>query len=201
MMKQPFQMLASLIVSLVFVAVSSSQADDEVAVKLRDCPEAVQQTLKREAAGGSIDEIERGEENGRVMYEAEVEISDKDFELQVLADGTLLKKVLEEEDADADDEREGEGDDEGNDPDEKETEVKLQDCPEPVQATLKREATGGSIEKIQREREDGREVYEAEIEIGMHEYQAAVLADGTLLKKMLDDDDDDDDDKKDDDGR
>ena len=79
-----------------------------------------------------------------------------------------------------------------DDDDEKEERVKLADCPKPVQKTLKRESKGGKIEEIVREKEDGKIIYEAEIELDGKEYEVEVAEDGTLLSKVLEDDDDDD---------
>ena len=78
-------------------------ADDdekEERVKLADCPKAVQKTLKRESRGGKIEEIVREKEDGKVIYEAEIELDGKDYEVEVAEDGTLLSKVLEDDDDD-----------------------------------------------------------------------------------------------------
>jgi phosphopantothenoylcysteine synthetase/decarboxylase len=86
----------------------------EEKVKLVDCPEAVQKTIKGNANGGRIVEIEKEtKKDGTVVYEAEVKKADgKEIELVVAADGTLLK--VEEEDDDDDD---GDDDDKEDDDD------------------------------------------------------------------------------------
>ena len=55
-------------------------------------------TLKRESRGGEIEEIEKEIEDGKAVYEAEVEFGDMEYEIEIAEDGTLLSKVLEEDD-------------------------------------------------------------------------------------------------------
>ena len=74
----------------------------------------------------------------------------------------------------------------GSEEGEDDVELLLDQCPAPVQKTIKRESSGGQIVEI--ELEGAR--YEADIEIGSNVYEVEVLADGTLLRKHVDDDDD-----------
>ena len=74
----------------------------EEKVKLGDCPEAVQKTIKEKADGGKIVEIEKETKtDGTVVYEAEIKKDGKEFDVVVAADGTLIK-VEEEDDGDDD---------------------------------------------------------------------------------------------------
>lgn len=74
----------------------------EEKVKLADCPEAVQKTIKAQANGGTIVEIEKEtKKDGTVVYEAEIKKDGKEIEVEVAADGTLIE--VEEEDDDDDD--------------------------------------------------------------------------------------------------
>ena len=75
--------------------------DDEEEVTLDEVPAAVKDTILANAQGGTIEEIERETEDGQVVYEAEVEINGKEYEIEVAADGTLLE--IEEDDDDDDD--------------------------------------------------------------------------------------------------
>ncbi len=89
----------------IWSGVAGAEGDDdenEVKVLLKDCPEAVQKTIKKEAGSGKIVEIEKEREHGKVIYEAEVVIDGKEYELTVGEDGTLIEK--EEEGAEDDDE-------------------------------------------------------------------------------------------------
>src|SRR5687767_8268366 len=76
----------------------------EEKVKLEDCPAAVQKTIKDNANGGKIVEIEKETtKDGTVLYEAEVKTTDgKEREIVVAADGTLIKVETEDDDDDDD---------------------------------------------------------------------------------------------------
>ena len=70
----------------------------------------------------------------------------------------------------------------------KEEKVKLGDCPEAVQKTIKEKADGGKIVEVEKEtRKDGKEI------------EVVVAADGTLIKVEQEEDDDDTYDDNDDD--
>jgi hypothetical protein len=70
--------------------------------------------------------------------------------------------------------------------DEKEVKIKFAECPAAVQKTLQREAGGAKIEEVEKESEDGKTNYEAEVKIGGKNYSIEVAEDGTLLEKELD---------------
>jgi hypothetical protein len=172
-------------VCLVGLAAGAGFAGDddesEAKIKLTDCPAAVQETLKREAFGGKLDDIEKEMENGRVFYEADVKIDGHNYEIVVDDKGALVHKLLDEDDED-----------------EQETEMKLADCPPAVQKTLKREAGDAKIDKVDKQQQQGRTVYETDVKIGGKNYEIVVTEEGLLLAKELDEDDDDDDDDDDD---
>jgi hypothetical protein len=77
----------------------------EEKVALNKCPEKVQQTIKKEAEGGTIGEIAKVTKGETVTFEAEITVGEDKYELTVSSDGKLLKKELETED-----EEEGEDD-------------------------------------------------------------------------------------------
>ena len=81
---------------------------------MADLPKPVLKTLKREARGGEIEEIEKETEGEKVVYEAEVEFGEKEYEIEIAEDGKLLSKVLEE---DEDDDEDKDDDDEDDDDD------------------------------------------------------------------------------------
>jgi len=72
--------------------------ENEVVVKFARLPRAVQKTLKREITGGELGEITKETENGKVMYSAKIELDDEDYEVEIAANGKLIKKALDEED-------------------------------------------------------------------------------------------------------
>ena len=158
-------------------ASNGEPADEATVISLSDCPHSVQRTLKRESGDGKIDNIVRETDEGETVYEAEIQLVGKKYEVEIRADGTLLEKVLDEED--------------------EEQTIELQDCPDVVQDTLRRESAGGEIDEIIRETEDGCVTFEAEVEIDGKEYEVEVLPDGTLVEKSLDVDEDDEDEEDD----
>ena len=108
---------------MLFAALSLGLADDEKedkeekTIELSDCPKAVQKTLKREANGSELEEITKEEEDGKTVYEAEVEIDGKDYEIEVAEDGTLLSKELEDEEDEEGDDDDDKGDKDDDDKD------------------------------------------------------------------------------------
>ena len=113
----------------------------EAKVKVEELPDAVKATLngfiEKEAPGAKIEEIEKEVEDGKVIYDIELEAGDKDIELEIAEDGTLLESEVAVDDEDEgvsgkddgdDDEDEGvsgkdddddeDGDDDGDDDEE-----------------------------------------------------------------------------------
>jgi hypothetical protein len=82
--------------------------EHEVKVKLEDCPKAVQETIKKEAGTGTIEEIEKETEGGKVVYSAEVKIDGKEYDIKVGEDGKLISKEAEDDDDDDDKEEKSE---------------------------------------------------------------------------------------------
>jgi hypothetical protein len=68
----------------------------------------------------------------------------------------------------------------------KEVQVKLADCPKPVQDTLAKEAPGAQITVVDKEEEKGKATYEADAVLNGKNYEIRVAADGTLILKKLD---------------
>lgn len=92
--------------------------NDEEEVSARDVPSAVRATIRKLARGGTVEEITKEDENGKVIYEVEIKIGDKEYELEIAANGKLLKKELaddEEDDDDEDEDDDEDGDDEDKD--------------------------------------------------------------------------------------
>lgn len=65
----------------------------EIAVKLtvKDLPPAVKATLQEQVGDGKIVEVKQMTKKGRVVYHADLLTNGKDWEIDVVADGTLLK--------------------------------------------------------------------------------------------------------------
>ena len=69
-------------------------------VTLEQLPPAVRKTIEKEAAGNKIEEIEKEIEDGKTVYEAEVTIDGKEWEIEVAEDGKLISKAEDKEDDD-----------------------------------------------------------------------------------------------------
>jgi uncharacterized membrane protein YkoI len=74
--------------------------EDEVKVTIDQVPEAVKATILREAGDNKIKEIEAETKDGKTVYEAEWIADGKEIEIKVAADGTILKKEVEDADDD-----------------------------------------------------------------------------------------------------
>lgn len=75
---------------------------------------------------------------------------------------------------------------------ENEVTMAFKDLPAAVQKTIQREAMGAAIETVDKEKDGGKTIYEADAKIDGHNYEIKVGEDGLLLKKALDDEDEKD---------
>ena len=73
--------------------------ESEVGIKVSELPEPVVQAILKEYPGASIEEAEKTTlSDGSIVYECELEQDKKEIEVQVSADGKILKKEESEED-------------------------------------------------------------------------------------------------------
>lgn len=112
-MKSHWTIISGLGCSLVAILAVAAWAKEEK-VSIDKVPAAVKTTIQAE--GGKVEDIAREEENGKVIYEADVVKDGKEIELRIAEDGKLVSRKIE---GDAKDEEKEEK--EGNE-DEKETE-------------------------------------------------------------------------------
>jgi hypothetical protein len=83
-----------------FVARAEEREKDEgkeQKVEFKSVPQAVQATLTAEAGGAAITTVDKEEDDGKEIYEADVMIKGKNYEIKVAADGTLISKKLDVE--------------------------------------------------------------------------------------------------------
>ena len=97
------------LVGLTFLAPGCSESEradgNEAKMNLDDVPGAAREAILREAAGAPVAEVEREEENGKVVYEAEVNSGGKTREIEVDAAGNVLPEEPDDrDDKDGDDE-------------------------------------------------------------------------------------------------
>jgi hypothetical protein len=185
----------------IIVATAFAGEEDEIKIKFADAPSAVRKTLKREANGGKIETIDIETRDGKLVFEADVKIDGTNYEILVAKDGRLISKAIDDEEEDEDDEEEeeheGEKEKEKGEKKEKKHEgkekgaMKFSEAPAAVQKTLKREAFGAKIAKVDIESHDGKRVYEADVEIDGRNYEILVAKDGTLISKALDEEEED----------
>jgi uncharacterized membrane protein YkoI len=74
------------------------EKDKEEEIKSSACPAAVQKTMKREANGARIDLVDKELHGEKTIYEVDVKIDGKNYEIKVASDGTLISKILDEDD-------------------------------------------------------------------------------------------------------
>ncbi|MCP4249186.1 MAG: hypothetical protein GY778_19250 [bacterium] len=137
--------------------------EHEEQVTLEEVPAAVKATILKESAGGKITEIERETQNGKTTYEAEFLLNGQEVEIEIAPDGTLLGREVENERDDDDD-------------------LTLDQVPGPARAALLELAGGAKITEVERERDHGGLVYEAEWTANGTQHEAAVTADGALIE-------------------
>ncbi len=70
---------------------------NEQKVKFAQVPAAAQKTLTEEAKGAKIDEVDKETDDGKTVYEVDVLINNKNYEIKVAEDGTLISKKLDVE--------------------------------------------------------------------------------------------------------
>jgi uncharacterized membrane protein YkoI len=85
-------------------------APDDVPVSLDQVPAQVRRTMEERSRGGPIQEIERSERDGQVIYEFEIgRESGGYFDIAIAEDGTVLD--VEDDDDGPGDDDDGPGDD------------------------------------------------------------------------------------------
>lgn len=143
-------------------------ASQEEEITLDQAPAAVQAAILKEAAGAKITEIEKETKDGKTVYEAEFVRDGKEIEITIAPDGTVLGREAEDE---------GDDEDDGDDDD-----LDMSQVPEPARAALMKLAGGAKITEVEREKEHGAVVYEAEWMANGVEHEAAVTAEGALVE-------------------
>ena len=159
-------------IALVLATLAAGQlrADDgEEKIKLSECPKAVQKTLRRESAEGKIKDVIVINDDAATLYTAAVTLGGRDYQVMVAEDGTLVQKVLDDDE----------------DHTEEELDLDLEECPPVVQKTLVREADGYEIDLVVERVTNGETVFMADIRHDGLDYLVIVADDGTLISKTL----------------
>ncbi|MDZ4819016.1 MAG: hypothetical protein SGJ20_08595 [Planctomycetota bacterium] len=156
----------------VFAASDESKVVGVVVTEIEfvDCPPAIQKTIHQETVGAALNEVVKVTEDDKSFFNAEVTFAARDYEILVAEDGTLIEKVLVEEE-------------------EMTSEVKFADCPVTVQKTLSRESRGAKIETVYEVTQGDKTEYVIEATLEGKNYEIIVAKEGLLVSKLLDEDD------------
>ena len=150
------------LVILIFVA-GSSRAKD---VSLSEVPAAAKAAIEREAKGFKIGDIEQDTDNGKVVFEVDIDKNgDKEIKLKVADDGTLLE--IEEE-------------------------LNNDEVPAVVLSAAKKSLGDLEIGDIEKRYRPGRNTfYRIEAETDDLDIELEIAEDGTILSKETDEKEDD----------
>lgn len=74
-----------------------AEEGNEVKLTLDQVPPAVRATLRREAQGAPIKTVDKEEDKGKTIYETDVIVSGKNWEIKVDGDGNVVSKKLDPE--------------------------------------------------------------------------------------------------------
>ncbi|MHC4212264.1 MAG: PepSY-like domain-containing protein [Planctomycetota bacterium] len=153
---------ASLVLILVLVVVGVSGGED---VSLSELPQSVRIAIERELKGMEIGDIERDEDNGKIVYEAEAD-GDIDIKIKIAEDGTLLQR---------------------------EDELETKDLPAAILNAVKKIFGDIDIDDVEKRYQHGRKAYyKIEVENDKFEADLEIAEDGTILRKEIDEKSDDD---------
>lgn len=153
----------SLVLALGVLSLAASTWAEEKTEKVSiDVPVAVKTTLTREAGDAKIVELQRMQGEQGVNYVAIISEKGKEYEIQILEDGRLMRKGAKEQ--------------------EEQKELTLEEMPPAVKATLEKEAQGAKIGKI--EKEEAKTTYSTRVVIKGEAYDIRVDKDGKLVEKV-----------------
>lgn len=170
-MKKFYAKLGVLGVALVCAGIGVSAVLAEEEVSLDQVPDAVRATLLKQAGNAKIVEIEMEDEDGQIVYEAEVIIDGKEVDLLVSPTGEFLG-------TESDDDEDGE--DDGRE--EEEDTVTWNQLPQAVQGALSQTLPGVTFDELTREVEDGFVAYEAGYTANGSECSVKLTEDGHVVE-------------------
>jgi hypothetical protein len=67
-----------------------------------------------------------------------------------------------------------------------EVKISFAECPAPVKATLNKESNNAKIESVDKETDEGKTIYEADVMMDGQNYEIKVAEDGKLISKKVD---------------
>ena len=137
-----------------FAAPAPATEEKDETVTLSQVPAKVQKAITKYASETEIKKIEKGDVDGQMAYEFEIEKGGKKSEVTLLPNGKLLST---------------------------EEAVALADIPEAARKTINDQAAGGKIASTEKVFEKGKTVYEAVIEKDGKKTEITVAPGGKLV--------------------
>jgi uncharacterized membrane protein YkoI len=155
--------------TMAYDGVGIPEAPFDPMIPIETLPAAVRETIKHEAAGRPIADIDRETWQGRTVYEVEFKASGRNPQIHVAEDGTIVRA------------EQPRGSELGTSIRSLFMGTQLEDTPPVVQETIRREARDRAIRDIDLERRSGQRIFEVEIDDGRNGFQIHVAEDGRIL--------------------
>jgi uncharacterized membrane protein YkoI len=153
-MKMRRMIVGMMAVGLVSGMTTWATEENDETVTMAQVPEKVLKTVKQYASEAEIKKIEKGDVDGKMAYEFEIEKGGKKSEVTILPNGKLLST---------------------------EEEVALADIPEAAQKAINDSAAAGKPVSTEKVVEKGKTVYEAVVEKGGKKVEITVAPDGKVV--------------------
>jgi hypothetical protein len=146
--------LAALAAVSAFTAPAFAAEEKDETVTMQQVPADVQKAIAKYATESEVKKIEKGDVDGKMAYEFEIEKAGKKSEVTLLPNGELLAT---------------------------EEAIALADVPATARKTIEEQATGGKILSTEKVFEKGKTAYEAVIEKGGKKTEITVDPKGKLV--------------------
>lgn len=152
---KPSNLILSLTAASLLAGCASERQGEEKeeSVSLAQCPPAVRQAITQYAAGSEIKKVEKGDVDGQMAYEFDLEKGGKTSEVTLLPDGQLLST---------------------------EEPVTQAEIPAAVWSTIQQQAADGKLVSMEKAVEKGKTVYEAVLEKGGKKREITVSPEGRV---------------------
>ena len=111
-MRQRCVIIGAMALALTGVGLSTARGaeakeEHEQKISLNEAPSAVRKTLKREANGEEVKSLDKEKLNGKTVYEADVKIDGRNYEIVIDEEGILQSKKLDTEENEKSESKDG----------------------------------------------------------------------------------------------
>lgn len=146
------------IIAVATLATTAARAGEkEETISLDKVPDAVHKALAAYAQDSEVKKVELGDQDGKKVYEFEIEQGGKSFEVALSKKGKFMGR---------------------------EEDIQLSDMPDAAQAALKAQAGDGKLSGFEKaEDKDHKITYEADVEKGGKKTEFAVDEKGKVISK------------------